>query len=609
MKIMFTFLIAFSYKAQAQSFNYERSWGTYLGGTITFINNMFENSSGELQVFATTYDNNSTQIVPHSYYNQFVINSSNFYNTGYTPYKENNFAVKLSPSGAVIKAEYSIYSTITTAKILPTYLDDQQNRYDINSHITSFPTLNYPTWIQNNQDTNDCILSKYNASNNLLWKTYIPHHKDYKSLVKTDSDGNIYVSGTTNWQNIGDAGTFTPNFTNVSSNGLLLSNSFLIKLNSQGQKIWSTYIPAKSVVSFDIYNNNIYLVTNEDLDSSVTNLATIGTFQQQKSVNAILKINTLNGQRIWGTYYGNPSNFSHGKIKSIRVNASGIYVLGNTSNPGGYYSEEGSHKSSTIDGFDLFLGKFTETGNRDWGTYIGSDQPEINSIYYNIEYDLSPFDIRGDKILVGGHSLGNQNIATPGSFLDTKPSASNGGADLFFSMFNSLGTEIFTSYYGSAWLGNNTPANFVEVINCKFSTTSDSFYIYGFANRYSGYTTANAHQTTISEYQTNGFGGNGYITKFNTLPLSTLESTKSNDITLFNNPNNGNFSIRGKKLSKDNQSIKITDVSGKLIYSQNLKNDIQTDFKLNGFLENGNYLLNIYSSNKLIKNFKLIIKK
>lgn len=527
---------------------------------------------------------------------------------GSTNTNENNFKGIFSPTGSVQLAEYSKYQTVQANKNNIVWMDSNDNTYEIQSSLNTYPVLTYGTWNSNHTLLTDCILAKYDSAGTLLWKTYIPENLEFGSFIRTDAIGNIFIAGTTKWQNLGDTGTYEPNFTSISPTGTPISNSYLIKLNPQGQKIWATYITSKSITDMDVYANNAYLVTTDDINSTISNLSTANTFQQDKSTNAILKINGTNGQRIWGTYYGDPTNFSHGNINNIRVNATGVYVLGNSFNPGGYYGEKNSYKSSTSDGLDMFLSQFNETGVRTWGTYIGSDGFEINIIN---AYDSNRrFDVKNEKILVAGLSLGTQNIATPGSFLDVKPSVSNGGPDLFFALFSSNGQPDFISYYGSAWGGNNSGGYNHESINCKFSTLSDAFYLFGSTNRESGFTTPNAHQANIITPPNSSSQQSTFVAKFSLNTLSVSENNSAQNLALYNNPNDGSFYIKGDILGKQNHIVQISDASGRIIFTKKIEKKETEFFNLNSTLENGIYWVSIRNEDyTLIKTFKMNVKK
>ncbi|WEK68870.1 MAG: T9SS type A sorting domain-containing protein [Candidatus Chryseobacterium colombiense] len=588
------------------SFNYERNWGTYFGGTSTNVQNIYENNSSYVYADGiSSYPYNNTIPIPASYYNQFVFSSNNYFTIGNADSK-NNFREVFSTSGGLLLAEYNLYKNAYSDKSIPAYRDQSGNRYDIESDLINYPVLSNSNWHTSNITNDDSILSKYDSNGNLIWQTYVPENLDSDFFIKTDNTGNIYIAGTTKWQNLGDPGTYGPSFTHVSSaQGGPLSNSYVIKLNSQGQKIWATYIPSKTISDIDLFDNNLYIATGEDINSSISTLATAGTFQQAKAVNSIIKLNGNSGSRIWGTYYGIPNNVTHGTIKNIRVTETGIYVLGTTTTPGTYYGEEGAHLASSSDGWDLFITKFNDSGNRTWTTYLNTAGIElILSSNHNL-------DVKDDKIIVSGSTAGNQNMATPGAFQEVKPSA-NSVFDIFFSMFETSGIHLFTSYYGGPVTPppGNSGANKLSVINCKFSTNSNAFFLYGSASSLSGYTTSNGYQQTLIFPPGMNEGGAGYIAKFSPVNLSVSEANLDDHLKLYDNPNKGSFVLTGNILTKEPHFVSINDMAGRLIYSKKIEKNKSVNFDLENILANGNYILSLQNSQKqFIKSFKLIIKK
>ncbi len=605
MKFKFLPFILLSANLFSQSsFSYERNWGTYFGGTTTGVQSIYERSSSDIHVDAITAYPNTTTPVSQSYYNQFVIASNNYFTPG-TADSKNNFNGIFSASGNLLLAEYTLYKNSYSDKSLPAYRDQSGNRYDIESDLVNYPTLSSGTWHTSSSTNDDSILSKYDSNGNIIWKTYVPENSDSPFLIKTDNAGNTYIAGTTKWQNLGDSGTYQPSFTYIpSSLGSPISNSYVVKLNAQGQKIWATYIPSKTISDIDLFDNNLYIVTGEDMNTSVPTLATVNTFQQAKAVNSIIKLNGDTGNRIWGTYYGVPNNLPHGTIKNIRVTETGIYVLGTTTTPGTYYGEEGSHLASSIEGWDLFITKFNDSGNRIWTTYLGT--PGIELILGS-DHNL---DVKNDKIIVSGSTIGAQNIATQGSFQDVKPS-SNNIFDIFFSMFDTSGNNLFTSYYGGPVIpSGNSAYNVLSVINCQFSSNSNAFYLYGSTNSTSGYTTSNGNQQTPLFPPGINDTAAGYIAKFSPTALSVSENSLSDNLKLYDNPNKGSFVLAGNILAKESHLVFIHDMAGRLVYSKKIEKNKSVNFDVEDILTRGNYILSLQNSQKqFIKSFKLIIKK
>ncbi|WP_407404166.1 T9SS type A sorting domain-containing protein [Chryseobacterium sp.] len=144
-----------------------------------------------------------------------------------------------------------------------------------------------------------------------------------------------------------------------------------------------------------------------------------------------------------------------------------------------------------------------------------------------------------------------------------------------------------------------------------FSKNSDSFYLAGVTANHNGFSTEGALQPAIIPIA--GPSSSDYtffIAKFTSANLSTSESTKADQIKLFNNPNNGNFYITGDVLSTANYEIHLFDISGKLIYKEDLHKGKIHQFLLENLLVSGAYVLNLSSgTGEALKTFKLIVKK
>ncbi|MDR2234799.1 MAG: T9SS type A sorting domain-containing protein [Chryseobacterium sp.] len=593
MKLKHTLIILFPTFLFSQNFPYQRQWGTYLGGANTRISQVHEDPQTQsVSVYGYTEYPIITTAPPLDYYNQFVSPGGHPFTYSTENNFSNMFSGKLSSTGNMLLSEYPF----SGKKIY--FKDEPENVYIISENISTSP-LPSGVWLSNPVTDKDGILSKYDVNNNLLWRTYIPGK--VSSTIATDSEGNIYITGTTSWQNLGDPETFQPDFTVVPDFfGSPLPNSYIVKLNPQGQKIWATYTPSKEILNIHAYQDNIYISGYNDLDQTNSALATPGAFQIEKSGQFLSKINGNTGKRIWGTYYGIPHTDS-GSITGIKTTSSGIYLSGTTIIPSTYYATSGAYKQEATDPFDLFLVKFNDNGQQEWGTYLGSNGYDFANSYGSI-------DVKNDRILISGATFGaSNNIASAGAFVSTRPNPTR--RDIFFSMFGTSGSHIFTSYYGGP--NNNLGDNIVNdsEIACKFSENSDSFYLFGTTENTSGFTTPNAPLQDII-YPPNSLGRAGFLIKFSSRVLSTSETGTSTDLVLYNNPNNGNFSLKGGILEKESYLITITDMPGRLVYSAPTSKKAEEHFNLAGRLETGTYLLTVSKPDKTpVKTFKLIIKK
>ena len=588
----------------AQTFNYERVWGTYFGGINTTPFQLYENNLQQVMIDGLSGSTNASASA--SYYNQFITSGAQVFQSNINALNINDFTAVISPASSLQKFEYR-----TVKKII--HREKNGNYFAISTMgtPTSGSWLSYPVEPANNSDVRNILLEKYDGNDILLWRTYVPSfpfgENSYSKSIATDAVGNIYICGQTLWQSLSDAGTAFPNFTVVNTPGNTnVTNVYVAKLNPQGQKIWATYLPSSGQAMLSVYGNDLYIAANSDINPNQSLLATPGSFQQTKALMSLTKLNVASGTRDWGTYYGDPIIQNAG-VQSIVAQADGLYFLGGIynllGNENGYFASPGAFQTQSMGGpSDLFIAKFDpEAGNRVWGTYYGTsgDDLPVFGAFSNI-------DVKNGKILVTNVQNGNTNFSTSGAFVSAKPNT-QGFYDLVFSMFNaSTGSRIFTSYYG----GIQSDANLYYVgVSGKFSDADDSFYLYGFTSSQVGYTGSAAFQPNIIFPGTITNGQAGFLAKFSVKTLGTNETSPTNDLQLFDNPNNGNFSLQGKLLEKEKCSFKLYDSSGRFIRQENIKQQNRQSFNFHGQLPVGNYILSVINAeNDVEKSFKMIVR-
>lgn len=93
-------------------------------------------------------------------------------------------------------------------------------------------------------------------------------------------------------------------------------------------------------------------------------------------------------------------------------------------------------------------------------------------------------------------------------------------------------------------------------------------------------------------------------------PMSTSETDSTKDLVLFNNPNNGNFSLQGSILQKEFCSVHIYDASGRMVFSSQLSKNKVQHFGLEHRLAKGNYLVKVKGGSKQqLKVFKMTVSE
>ena len=593
-------MISFGTVFAQSTFDYERNWGTYFGPGGTYLgqtninNNVNIDPSNNLNLFGSVVTNNSYTA---SYYAQFT-------NTGaaYDLSKPSNLLIaSLGSTGNLISSQYS---DPTSYNLLNSSYDQLGNRYGLQLSINGLSGVGtVGTWFPvSDSSTNKMRFSKFDNTGTLLWSTFLPT-ENYTTKVIHDQLGNSYICGNTLMQSgLTTAGVFQENYEIINSSGnTVLPNSYIAKINSDGSLAWSTYFPAKNIYKLNFYDNNLYVLADGDTNPNSSQLATSGAFQTQKAVCSITKLNAFTGSRIWGTYYG-PSSPVLQLPSGMVTNSSGIYLIGDfqdfTGTNGTYFSTTGSFQP-TVGGFtDIYLSKFNHSGSRLWSTYFGSPGDEMSG------YNDNPIDFIGNDIILTFVQFSNlsTNLATQGAYVDSMPTiaSSNGYYNLIFAKFNENGLRQWSSYYGGA--NHNTTYNpSLSVVSKDVNT----FYLYGATLASTGIATEGAIQSTILPNARTGF-----LARFNLKnPLSTSDLVKGNDLQLYDNPNNGNFTISGNILEKQKASLSVFDMSGKLVHKVPFEKKKTNQFNLQHKLTTGNYLLEVKSEkDEKLKVFKMTVK-
>lgn len=334
-----------------------RSWGTYYGGTgdeMTFFGgkmcvatDLFGN------VYLAGLTNSSTGIA-----------SGGFQNTMLGT--ESGYLAKFDPSGNRL---WGTYYGGSFAYGFSVATDEAGNVYLAGS-TGSATDIAFNGYQNTLNGTGDAYLVKFDASGNRLWATYFGGPgTDDGYTVATDKDGNVYLAG------------FTNSTSGIAFNGAQNSygggsyDDFLVKFNSSGTRLWSTYYGGSGDemalfagdlgVAADAFGN-VYLT---GLTTSTNGIAS-GGFQNNigGGTDAFLAKFDASGALQWGTYYGGPDE---DRGYSVAVDEVGdVYMVGRTSS--GSNISSGGIQNNYGGGQDAFIVKFDPAGNRLCASYYGS---------------------------------------------------------------------------------------------------------------------------------------------------------------------------------------------------------------------------------------------
>ncbi|MBT2621774.1 T9SS type A sorting domain-containing protein [Chryseobacterium sp. ISL-6] len=608
-KLLFLLSIFLLNLTMAQSgFEYSRSWGTYFGPvggrswTALFDTKpILFDSQDNIYVKGLV-----TGIISYNtpYYQQFSIGNGQPYSFGSGPYPQSLYNAKFTSAGNLSFYEYDqFHQNIpgTFHKELM-YIDSQDNKYYQYHSGGNLPVSVTPgVWMPATSAYPSVILAKLSANNTLIWATYLPS----LARITTDDSQNVYVSGLTySAQDIATPGVFQENYQVMTIGGAQIPNGYLIKLNPSGQRIWGTYYPGYGS-AIQYHNNGLYMMVSQEFASNQISIPSPGAFQTLKSTGAIMKMNANTGTRDWGTYYG--VGFGNNGMTNFEVNDTGLYIAGRdylssdpATNSNNYYGTPGSYQPQMAGNSDIFLSKFDHSGNRIWSTYMGGTGNETS------QGSQKPLAITGNDIYVCGLTYGGgSNISTPNVYQQSPQQNNSNSVNRFFAKFNSSGSLQWSSYYGGSSERLNEPLN--------IAIHKSALYLYGETTAQTGYTSEGCWQSQIIDPNPTVVGQEKnvtFLTKFDIKTLSTSETSQFNDLALYNNPNNGNFTLKGNILEKENYKISLYDISGKLIYEENMQKNNEQKFVLQNKLENGTYIISITrNSGDFQKSFKMVVKK
>ncbi len=418
--------------------------------------------------------------------------------------------------------------------------------------------------------SDDAFLVKFDSNGNRIWGTYYGGSAyDYGLGVAIDSSGNVYLSGTT----ASTSGIASGGFQNTFGGGLV--DSYVVKFNSNGARLWATYCGGTSDdrnhgAATD-FNGNVYIAGETGSSSGIASGGFQNTYAGGSYDAYLVKYNS-SGNRLWGTYYGGIGSWiEYGN--DVATDLSGnVYLIGYT----------GCHNGISFNGFqntcgggvsEAFFVKFDSVGTRIWASWYGGTANEEG---YGVATDPS------GNVYITGITGSATNISS-GGFQNTPA----GGYDGFLAKFDSSGNRLCATYFGG--------------------TASDYFYTnpsYRSGYVYAGGETSSSSGIALSGFQnTLSTATDAFLTKFTTTCLTTSlsESENISSINIYPNPSNGKFYLQGITTGE----IEIYNTLGEKIFSQKIVSD-ETQIYLNN-QPKGIYFLLLTQDNKNFATDKLII--
>jgi Secretion system C-terminal sorting domain len=497
-------------------------------------------------------------------------------------------------------------------------------------------TLTFGSYTLTNASGYDHVfVAKYDSGGNVLWaESAGGTGSDGASCVKTDTLGNVYITGSFN-SPVMVFGSDT--LTTISTTG---GNVFLVKYAANGNVLWAKSAGGITLITdavgtglvLDVYGN-VYLAGEYNSPYIIFGSDTLINTNRINGDIFLVKYDS-NGNVIWakngfGIGEAGPAGFTidgtgnlylSGVVgdttifgsDTLRTSNSGGSMLlakydlnGNllwATNSGGVGDAQASEVVTDVSGDVYVTGSFgipfitfgadTLLCNHDWDAFIVKYDANGNALW--AKSGDGPGSDNGNGIATDD----NGNIIITGDFeapyvaFGSDTLFTKGEDDIFLAKFAPNGNLIWTKSDG--WKQGSDMSN--DII---LNENSDIYITGSYAD-----TLAFGADTLFPNYGTVYLAKltDGAITGENGIVAQNVE------LRIFPNPNNGNFII---SLSGINEkcSIEIYNVLGEKIYTENLPQTQDNNINLTG-QPNGVYLYRIISENGgLIGSGKLVITK
>ena len=568
----------------SQSYNLEVAWSTYFGDEGFKFSDTAIDSEGNIYFVGFLDATNNFNTTSGSF--QPIYGGGSF----------DGFMVKMNPQGQVIWATY--FGGEESDGISGIAIDNNDKIYIVGG-TSSATGIATPNSYQSIKDgISDTFVARFSKNGMREWGTYYPDinaisvnysigntlHTGFD--VVTDNLGYLYFYNRTSNPNAATAGAFQ---TDIAQD----TNNIITKFTTEGERVWATYygINYSNIYSIAIGNDGLY-VAGSTIDcpptgSYNTYFATAGSHQQEPGncKDVFISKFSLNGNRLWGTYYGNFVQEYSGR-SALLVDGDVLYLSGisnnqiNITTPGSYQEDSDSY-------FTPYLVKFNSLGERQWGTYIGLNHIEFETQGW--PYAMLDKDNNGNIYMFGLTRFGD-NISTPTAFQPEK----NELNDTYLAIFSPSGDQLL---YGTYFGGSG------EEFGSRPIVSGENVYLFGQTGSTEGITTPGSYQP---DYMTNASADdnrNIFITKLQPVPLD-LNDLAIPQVSAYPNPNKGNFTIATSQNTI--QAVSIHNVLGQRI-QQILPNANTAEINI-GNVQPGIYFAAVTLENNSKETLKVLVE-
>src|SRR5690625_348425 len=345
------------------------------------------------------------------------------------------------------------------ARLTSIALDDEENLWvygDVREIYQQFinPYITADAHQTEHGGKTDAFLAKFSSDGTLLYASYFGGEEDEDPGHIIYDDNKIYIVGATKSQtNIATHGSYQENLN--SFDNPTWQSGYIAQFSTEGELQWSTYFQGnRSSFFYEIaagLENDLFIWGT----TKSSDLGTPGAFKENipppytsnsgsevyPNYPFLSRFDT-DGNLIWSTYYG-PDITSSQDDLNFPISFSGIgvdlynniYISGNSQDQQNYFGTVGTHQPEKGGGIDAFVAKFSDDGQRLWGTYFGG---ELN------EFQPKLTVARKSNVFLTGITTSTTGIATPNSWQDSFLETPNNNS--YIAEFDIDGQVVWSSY-------------------------------------------------------------------------------------------------------------------------------------------------------------------
>ena len=370
---------------------------------------------------------------------------------------------------------------------------------------------------QANKGTEDYWIIKIDSLGNKTWdKSFGGNSFDRLMSLQQTSDGGYILGGSSSTDINGDK--------SQPSKGS--SDYWIIKLDSNGNKIWDKSIGGTSIEGFYSLEQTLdggYILNGYSSSD-------IGGDKTQFSIGGddfwIVKLDSV-GNRLWDkTLGGNGYEY----ISKIRQTSDGGYILGGRSDSGIGFDKSQASKGN----YDYWVLKLNANGNKIWDKTIGGSDADYFS-------DLQ-------QTSDGGYILGGTSIS---SISGDKTQSGSGAFDYWIVKLDGGGNKLW-----DRTIGGRDNEGFSSL-----QQTSDGGFILG-GSSLSGIT-GDKSQIAKGDYDF-------WIVKLAAEVTGIKEPEANFNVFISPNPNQGKFTLQLSNLTSAKAEVTVSDLLGRVVLQQQL---------------------------------------